>query len=206
MSKNLKRIVVSCLAFTLLFGSVGIVGATESTSINSNSDLTSSDSYIISDSKSLTKEQLESVYTISMNNPAVKSGNESFDIITPSSEIIGESGMVVAGPLYQTHTNKSARIIADGMVSWLITKTPLGKALDQSKILVWVYGIAQGWGLDFAIGPKYTGMWTTRSYNNHTGMYHYYLNLVYYTNNSFVTPIDVQYREIHRSVRPIENF
>ncbi|WP_411344703.1 hypothetical protein ACE3MZ_01000 [Paenibacillus sp. WLX1005] len=141
---------------------------------------------------SLNDEQLKKLYDQTINI------SQGINKVTPS--IIdqgGSPGMTVAGPEYKTYSNYTERKLADLLVSATVGKIPFIKNLGT--ISSWVFGVVHGWGLNQIIHPTYVGSWVTKSYDNNSGLYRYYLTVVYYTNDSFNKPIKVQYNEIAAS-------
>ncbi|NOU83846.1 hypothetical protein GC101_33885 [Paenibacillus sp. LMG 31459] len=145
----------------------------------------------------LSDEQLASIYS------NVQKQAQSRDLITPFSHEIGGSGELVYGPKYETHTNKDVVIFATAATAWLNNYIYTKIGWNPSWFKKWVISATEGWFVNQGVNPTYTGIWTTRAGDPQVpGLSRFYLTLVHYTNNSFNTPISVQYNEVATEYNP----
>lgn len=181
-------------ALSLLVSSVAAPFASASANnidiIQNNS---SSFSYIyngvkINSDKELTATEQNEIYRM------VTTGKSESSNIKPFGHIIGGSGELVHGPKYVTYENKTERAIAELIAAWLVSKIPVAKLSGDKKFFTgYILGKISGW-VKSLIKPTYVGYWTTKAYAD--GLYHYYLTVVHYSDDTFTQPIDVEYGEV----------
>lgn len=192
----IKKGILAVVATTFLFTSIAPVSFASSMQPQEN---TSSKSVDPTKSKySYTYDGVEIRSTVELDENQLKflysqTKNMSINssMVNPSIIDQGSPGMTVAGPEYVTYENFAERKIADLLVSATVGKLKWVKNLGTMSS--WVYGVVNGWGLSKIIHPTYVGSWITKSYNNNSGLYDYFLTVVYYTNNSYNQPIKVEY-------------
>ncbi|MEK3865787.1 hypothetical protein MHH60_20155 [Paenibacillus sp. FSL H7-0716] len=140
----------------------------------------------------LSDNQLASIY-----NNVQKAPQSGETLISPFAHEIGGSGELVYGPLYETHKNKDVALFASLTTAWLNNFVYKKIGWNPTWFKKWMISASEAWFYNSEIKPTYTGIWTTRSGDPQVpGLYRYYLTLVHYTNDSFITPISVQYNEV----------
>ncbi|WP_143536157.1 hypothetical protein [Saccharibacillus sp. O23] len=197
----MKKILTAFISTSLIASGISPIISAQSINETSNDNtVVSSTSYNynynglpVSSSNELTDSQLEQVYNqvkiIQSNGPG----------ISVNSHDMGGAGMLVDGPVYKTFSNTTERVVLDAIFSWAASKVPFIK--NPTKVQAWLFTTLQAFGLNAAVQPTYVGYWTTKSYNPNTGLYHYYLSVVRYTNNSFNKVISTQYGEIYADTK-----
>lgn len=144
----------------------------------------------INSDKELTVNEQNSIYKL-----AAMGKYNSSSVIQPFGHIIGGSGEIAYGPKYESYTNKTEKAIAELIAAWLVSKVPIKKLSGDKKFFAgYILGKISGW-VKSLFEPTYVGYWTTKAPDGY-GLYHYYLTVVHYSDDTFTQPIDVQYGEV----------
>lgn len=195
---KIKKIISLVLSCTILISSVSVFAneITHETNRKENSNYELEYQYerndlVIESNTEIDSSEVDFLYDLANGNLNRNNKNSNSNITpfaVPADSVIS-GAIMVAGPKRNTYKNDDAKLIAESITAWALSKIPkIGKS---AALVTWLSGKLKS--LSDKIKPTYVESWVYKQYIPEVKKYRAYVTIVHHANSSFNKPIKVQH-------------